>query len=52
MSNSGYPDVREAIANDINKKHGLNLTFKNVAMTVGAGGGLSVVFSTIIDPGD
>jgi aspartate aminotransferase len=52
MSNSGYPDVREAIAQDINKKYGLNLSFKNVAMTVGAGGGLSVVFSTIIDPGD
>ena len=52
MSNSGYPDVREAIAQDINKKHGLDLTFKNIAMTVGAGGGLSIVFSTIIDPGD
>ena len=52
MSNSGYPDVREAIAQDINKKHGLNLTFKNVAMVVGAGGGLSVVFKTILDPDD
>jgi len=52
MSNSGYPDVREAIAQDINKKYALNLTFKNVAMVVGAGGGLSVVFKTILDPGD
>jgi aspartate aminotransferase len=52
MSNSGYPDVREAIAKDINKKHNLNLTFKNVAMVVGAGGGLSVVFKTILDPED
>ena len=52
MSNSGYPDVREAIAQDLNKKHGLNLSFKNVAMSVGAGGGLIVVFKTILDPGD
>jgi len=52
MSNSGYEDVRKVIAQDINKKHGLNLTFKNVAMTVGAGGGLSIVFKTILDPDD
>lgn len=52
MSNSGYEDVREAIAQDINKKHQLNLTYKNIAMTVGAGGGLSVVFKTILDPDD
>lgn len=52
MSNAGYPDVREAIAQDINKKYNLNLTFKNVAMTVGAGGGLNIVFKTILDPED
>ena len=52
MSNSGYEDVREAIAQDINKKHALNLSFKNIAMTVGAGGGLSIVFKTILDPDD
>lgn len=52
MSNSGYVDVREAIAQDLNKKHDLNLTFKNIAMSVGAGGGLIVVFKTILDPGD
>lgn len=52
MSNSGYEDVRKVIAQDINKKHGLNLTFKNIAMSVGAGGGLSVVFKTILDPDD
>lgn len=52
MSNSGYEDVREAIAQHINKQYGLNLTFANVCMTVGAGGGLSVVFKTILDPED
>lgn len=52
MSNAGYEDVRGGIAQDINKKHNLALTFKNVTMTVGAGGGLSIVFKTILDPGD
>ncbi len=52
MSNSGYEDVREAIAQDINKKYGLDLTFKNITMSVGAGGGLTVVFKTILDPED
>lgn len=52
MNNSGFEDVRAAIAQDINKKHGFNLTSKNVTMTVGAGGGLSIVFRTILDPED
>ena len=52
MSNSGYPDVRGAIAEDLNKKYGLNMTFHNITMTVGAGGGLNVVFKTIMNPGD
>jgi len=52
MNNSGYEDVREAIAQDINKKHGLKLTFKNIVMTVGAAGGLSIIFKTILNPDD
>lgn len=52
MNNSGYTDVREAIALDINGKYGLDLNFKNIVMSVGAGGGLSVVFKTILDPED
>lgn len=52
MNNLGYEEVREAIAQEINRKYKLNLTFKNVAMTVGVGGGLSIVFRTILDPDD
>ncbi|MGE5627310.1 MAG: pyridoxal phosphate-dependent aminotransferase [Solirubrobacterales bacterium] len=52
MNNSGYEDVREAIAQNINKKHDLNLSFKNIVMTVGAAGGLSIIFRTILNPGD
>lgn len=52
MNNSGYEDVREAIAQDINKKHDLDLTYKNIVMTVGAAGGLSIIFRTILNPDD
>lgn len=52
MNNSGFEDVREAIAQDINKRYGLDLSFKNIVMTVGAAGGLSIIFRTILNPDD
>lgn len=52
MSNSGYEDVREAIAKSINKKFDTNFTEKNIVMTVGAAGGLNVIFKTLLNPGD
>jgi aspartate aminotransferase len=52
MNNSGFEDVREAIARDINESHGLDLTFKNICMTAGAAGGLNIVFRTILNPDD
>lgn len=39
MSNSGYEDVRENIAEFINKKNNVNLTKDNIVMTCGAAGG-------------
>lgn len=52
MNNSGYEDVRETIAQSLNKKFGTSFTFKNILMTVGAAGGLNVILKTLIDPGD
>ncbi|MBP1744984.1 MAG: Aspartate transaminase [Firmicutes bacterium] len=52
MNNAGYEDVREAIAKNINDSHGLDLTFKNICMSVGAAGGLTIVFKTILNPDD
>lgn len=52
MSNSGYEDVREAVAKNLNKRFGTDFTWKNIVMTVGAAGGLNIVFKTILDPGD
>jgi aspartate aminotransferase len=52
MSNSGYPDVRQAIAENLNQRFGTSFDFHNVVMTVGAAGGLNIVFKTILDPDD
>lgn len=52
MNNAGYPDVRETIAKKINGETGLNLSFNNIVMTVGAGGALNVVLKTLLNPGE
>ena len=52
MNNAGYEDVRDALAGCINKKFGTNFGAKNILMTVGAAGGLNVVFKTLLDPDD
>jgi aspartate aminotransferase len=52
MSNAGYAETRKAIATYLNRKTSLNLTENQVIMTVGAGGGLNVVFKTLLNPGD
>lgn len=52
MSNGGYLDVRQATADSINKKHNTNFKAENIIMTVGAAGGLNVVFKTILNPND
>lgn len=52
MENAGYPDVRAAIAENLNKRFGTDFDFHNIIMTVGAAGGLNIIFKTILDPGD
>lgn len=52
MNNSGYEDVRAAIAKSINDKFNTALTDKNILMTVGAAGGLNVIFKTLLNPKD
>jgi len=48
----GYADVRKAIADNENKHFGTNFGANNVVMTVGAAGGLSVIFQVLLNPGD
>ncbi|MBM7854647.1 aspartate aminotransferase [Desulfohalotomaculum tongense] len=52
MSNAGYPETRQAVAEILSESSGLNVTLKHVVMTVGAGGGLNVVLKSILNPGD
>ena len=52
MNNSGYEDVRAAIAKSINDKFGTAFTQNNILMTVGAAGGLNVIFKTLLNPKD
>lgn len=51
-SNSGYADVREAVAELLNERFGTAFEGKNIIMTVGAAGGLNVILKTIINAGD
>ncbi len=52
MNNAGFPEVREAIAADLNRRFGTAYDGAHVVMTVGAAGGISVALKTILDPGD
>lgn len=52
MSNSGYPDVCEKIAKSLEKESGVSLSGENVIMTVGAAGGLNVVFKSLLNEGE
>lgn len=52
MPNSGFPDVRKAVADWINSTHRASYTADNIVMTVGASGGLNVIFRTLLNPGD
>ncbi|MDO5702925.1 MAG: pyridoxal phosphate-dependent aminotransferase [Lachnospiraceae bacterium] len=52
MNNSGYDDVRAALAQHLNGLYGTSYNAENLIMTVGAAGGLNVIFKTLLNPGD
>ncbi|KSV59105.1 pyridoxal phosphate-dependent aminotransferase [Acetivibrio ethanolgignens] len=52
MNNSGYEDVRAAVAQSLNKRFDTAFSKKNILMTVGAAGGLNVILKTLLNPGD
>ncbi len=52
MENAGYPETRAAVAAQLKKETGLNLTEKDIIMAVGAAGAINVALKTILDPGD
>lgn len=52
MPNTGYPQVRAAVADSLNRRFGTNFNGNNIIMTVGAAGGMNVIFKTLLNPGD
>lgn len=52
MNNAGFEDVRQTIAESLNRRFGTNFQSKNLIMTVGAASGLNVILKTLLNPGD
>lgn len=52
MSNAGYDDTREAVADYIRKDQGISIAKEQVIMTCGAAGALNVALKVILDPDD
>ena len=52
MENAGYAMVRAAVAENLNRRFGTSFDAHNIIMTVGAAGGLNIIFKTILDSGD
>lgn len=52
MSNAGYEDVRETIAQSLNRRFGTSFHAGNILMTVGAASGLNVILKTLLNPGE
>ena len=52
MSNSGYEDVRQAVAESLNERFDTSFEKENIIMTVGAAGGLNVILKTLLNPQD
>lgn len=52
MSNSGYEEVRQAVAESLNNRFDTSFDKENIIMTVGAAGGLNVILKTLLNPKD
>ena len=52
MSNPGYEETRQAIADDLNSRFGSSYSFANICMTVGAANAIVVAMKILTGPGD
>ncbi|MDO4519131.1 MAG: pyridoxal phosphate-dependent aminotransferase [Eubacteriales bacterium] len=52
MSNAGFEDVRQTIAESLNRRFGTAFSAKNLIMTVGAASGLNIILKAITNPGE
>ncbi|MBN2435187.1 MAG: pyridoxal phosphate-dependent aminotransferase [Spirochaetes bacterium] len=52
MPNAGYDNVRKAMAEKASREHACEVNYQNIVMTVGAAGGLNVLFRALLNPGE
>lgn len=52
MNNAGFEDVRQTIAESLNRRFGTTFAAKNLIMTVGAASGLNITLKAILNPGE
>jgi aspartate aminotransferase len=52
MDNAGFPEVRQKVADAINRDIDQPIAKEHVLMTVGAAGGINVLLRTVMDAGD
>jgi aspartate aminotransferase len=52
MPNTGYPQVRKAIAEYLSREEQVGFTENDIIMTCGAAGALNVILKAILDPED
>ncbi len=52
MPNTGYPEVRKAVADYLCSEQGVSISASEIIMTCGAAGGLNVILKALLDPGD
>ena len=52
MSNAGFDETRQAIAEDLNSRFGTSYSAANVVMTAGAASAMNITMRSILEPGD
>ncbi len=52
MPNAGYPQVRQKVADMLNRATGLDFGPNEIIMTVGAAGAANITFKALLNPGD
>jgi aspartate aminotransferase len=52
MPNSGYPETRKFVAQQLSQETGISFMENHIVMTVGAAGGMNIALKAILDQGD
>ena len=52
MNNAGFPEVREAVAEHLNRRFDMDYDAECILMTVGAAGGMNDIMKAVVNPGD